>query len=72
MTVAGLWAAIALAALLTGLSMVRHHAYQSPAHWAWLFLAAVFGIAAVAAGRRAVLDRKRLRSEFQRVSRPEA
>ena len=72
MTVAGLLATIAMAALLTGMSTVGHKAHQSPPSWAWFVLAAVLSLAAVEAGRRAVLDRRRLRSEFQRVSRREA
>jgi cytochrome b561 len=63
MTVAGLFGSIALAALLTGISIVGRDAYQSPPPWAWFALAALFGIAAASAGRRAVLDRRRVRAK---------
>jgi hypothetical protein len=63
MTVAGLCGSIVLAALLTGISIVGRDAYQSPPPWAWFGFAALCAIPAVAAGRQAVRDRRRLRSK---------
>jgi hypothetical protein len=39
MTVAGLFGSIALAALLTGISIVGRDTYQSPPRWVWFALA---------------------------------
>ena len=68
MTVAGLFAIIALAALFTGLSVTGDHGYQSPPSLVWFVLAAVFCIAAVEAGRRSIQDRRSLRSPLVRAS----
>ena len=68
MTVAGLFAIIALGALLTGISIVGKHEYQSPPSWIWFVLAAVFNIATVTAGRRSMLDGRHLRSLMRRAS----
>ena len=68
MTVAVLFAIVALGALLTGISIVGKHEYQSPPFWIWFVLAAVFSIATVEAGRRSILDGRRLRSPMRRVS----
>ena len=68
MTVAGLFAIIALTAFVTDVSVVGNHGYQAPRPWVWFVLAAVFCVAAVEAGRRSIVDRRHLRSPLLRAS----